>query len=112
MSKSTPETSVPFPTEVALTFPSDIGEFNSWFFTFTQGSPEHRNYLEIIGTQELARRAMFSLFGTAWAFQYPLKDFQSQPEEYGLTPLHPTVTVTMAVAPTRKDSPPPSESAE
>ena len=41
-----------------------------YIFTFGVGTPFKGRYVEIEGTYNEAREAMFDMFGSKWAFQY------------------------------------------
>lgn len=42
----------------------------TWYFTFGLGSKYPRKYVKIIGSYDYARKRMFDIFGSDWAFQY------------------------------------------
>lgn len=59
-----------------------------WFFTFGCGQEHANKYVRIFASDhENARRLMFDHYGQKWSFQYDEKDFEGQPQEYGITEL-------------------------
>ncbi len=56
-----------------------------WYFTFGNGSILRNNFVVVPGTYDEARTKIAERYGNKWAFQYSQKDFEGQPEKYGLT---------------------------
>jgi hypothetical protein len=46
----------------------------------------HRHYVEIRApTAEIAREAMFAVFGRRWSFIYTAEEFADQPDQFKIT---------------------------
>lgn len=60
----------------------------NWYFTFGAAHKHHNNYVIIESTsRDLARKRMFEIFGTQWAFQYDEQEWnigvRTQAQIYG-----------------------------
>lgn len=55
-----------------------------WVFTFGCGQKHEGKYVKIYGTHEDARNKMFDKYGSEWAFQYSMEQWnnwlESKPE--------------------------------
>ena len=51
---------------------------NEWIFTFGCGQKNQGKCVRLKGTYDKARKKMFRLFGSEWAFQYPASEWEEK----------------------------------
>lgn len=64
-----------------------MNDIKEWIFTWGYGQMFPNKYIIIRGTYNSAREVMCEMYGTKWAFQYPIEK-QQDLKDVGIYPLH------------------------